>query len=155
MFTRRTFMVTLRTDYGLPLMVLVWTTIQYTPANNVPHGILRRLLSLNPWSPDAYANWTIIEHLNLHNKVSSISETMFFPLRFNFRVSDSIMWSSWCPPINWRHPTIYTNLEDGKPISTSEASPPDTKSDDESVAVVKKDGEAASSPSKALVSSIS
>ncbi|KAI3898934.1 hypothetical protein MKW92_030231 [Papaver armeniacum] len=130
-------MVTLRTDYGLPLMVLVWTAIQYIPANNVPHGILRRLLSLNPWSPGAYANWTIIEVY-------------------------SIMWSSWCPPIKWRHPTIYTNCldtfkkhQDGKLISTSEASLPDTKSDNESVAVVKKDGEAASSPAKAPVSSIS
>ncbi|RZC58284.1 hypothetical protein C5167_005587 [Papaver somniferum] len=132
MFTRRTFMVTLRTDYGLPLMVLVWTAIQYIPANNVPHGILRRLLSLNPWSPGAYANWTVIEHLNLHSKASSISENHVFSIT----ISDSIMWSSWCPPIKWRHPTIYTNclatlkkhqVEDGKPISTSEASPPDTK----------------------------
>ncbi|KAK4362464.1 hypothetical protein RND71_017705 [Anisodus tanguticus] len=48
-------------DYGVPLMVLVWTGVSYIPANDVPQGIPRRLFSPNPWSPGAYSNWTVIK----------------------------------------------------------------------------------------------
>lgn len=50
-------------DYGVPLMVLVWTAISYIPANDVPKGIPRRLVSPNPWSPHAYSNWTVIKDM--------------------------------------------------------------------------------------------
>ncbi|KAF4370044.1 hypothetical protein G4B88_028321 [Cannabis sativa] len=46
-------------DYGVPLMVLVWTAVSYIPSSNVPKGIPRRLFSPNPWSPGAYDNWTV------------------------------------------------------------------------------------------------
>lgn len=48
-------------DYGVPLMVLVWTAVSYIPANDVPKGIPRRLFSPNPWSHGAYSNWTVIK----------------------------------------------------------------------------------------------
>ncbi|XVE77511.1 hypothetical protein DITRI_Ditri13aG0068800 [Diplodiscus trichospermus] len=50
-------------DYGVPLMVLVWTAVSYTPAGSVPKGIPRRLFSPNPWSPGAYENWTVIKDM--------------------------------------------------------------------------------------------
>ncbi|KAG7019816.1 putative boron transporter 2 [Cucurbita argyrosperma subsp. argyrosperma] len=50
-------------DYGVPLMVLVWTALSYIPVNNVPHGIPRRLFSPNPWSQGAYSNWTVIKEM--------------------------------------------------------------------------------------------
>ncbi|KAF9667875.1 hypothetical protein SADUNF_Sadunf15G0068700 [Salix dunnii] len=50
-------------DYGVPLMVLVWTAISYIPGNNVPRGIPRRLFSPNPWSSGAYSNWTVIKEM--------------------------------------------------------------------------------------------
>ncbi|KAL2661069.1 hypothetical protein GLYMA_03G222300v4 [Glycine max] len=50
-------------DYGVPLMVLVWTGVSYMPAGSVPHGIPRRLFSPNPWSPGAYENWTVIKDM--------------------------------------------------------------------------------------------
>lgn len=50
-------------DYGVPLMVLVWTGVSYMPAGGVPRGIPRRLLSPNPWSPGAYQNWTVIKDM--------------------------------------------------------------------------------------------
>lgn len=50
-------------DYGVPLMVLVWTAISYIPSNDVPKGIPRRLFSPNPWSPGAYSNWTVIKQM--------------------------------------------------------------------------------------------
>ncbi|RWW58744.1 hypothetical protein BHE74_00034363 [Ensete ventricosum] len=51
------------TDYGVPLMVLVWTGVSYMPTSSVPKGIPRRLFSPNPWSPGAYENWTVIKGL--------------------------------------------------------------------------------------------
>lgn len=50
-------------DYGVPLMVLVWTATSYIPSKSVPHGIPRRLFSPNPWSPGAYENWTVIKDM--------------------------------------------------------------------------------------------
>ncbi|XP_047316836.1 boron transporter 1-like [Impatiens glandulifera] len=50
-------------DYGVPLMVLVWTAISYVPVNSVPKGIPRRLFSPNPWSPGAYSNWTVVKEM--------------------------------------------------------------------------------------------
>lgn len=46
-------------DYGVPLMVLVWTGISYVSAGHVPEGIPRRLFSPNPWSSGAAKNWTV------------------------------------------------------------------------------------------------
>lgn len=50
-------------DYGVPLMVLVWTGVSYSSASHVPNGIPRRLFSPNPWSPNAYANWTVVKEM--------------------------------------------------------------------------------------------
>lgn len=50
-------------DYGVPLMVLVWTAVSYIPVNDVPKGLPRRLFSPNPWSPGAYSNWTVIKEM--------------------------------------------------------------------------------------------
>lgn len=50
-------------DYGVPLMVLVWTAVSYIPARSVPEGIPRRLFSPNPWSQGAYENWTVIKDM--------------------------------------------------------------------------------------------
>lgn len=52
-------------DYGVPLMVLIWSAISYIPAGSgsVPKEIPRRLFSPNPWSPGAYENWTVIKDM--------------------------------------------------------------------------------------------
>ncbi|KAE9587402.1 putative bicarbonate transporter [Lupinus albus] len=50
-------------DYGVPLLILVWTAVSYIPTNQVPRGIPRRLFSPNPWSPGAYSNWTVIKEM--------------------------------------------------------------------------------------------
>jgi uncharacterized protein YbjT (DUF2867 family) len=55
-------------DYGVPLMILVWTAVSYIPVNEVPRGVPRRLFSPNPWSPGAYSNWTVVKViLIMHN----------------------------------------------------------------------------------------
>lgn len=48
-------------DYGVPLMVVVWTAISYAPYRSVPPGIPRRLFTPNPWDPKATTHWTIVQ----------------------------------------------------------------------------------------------
>lgn len=48
-------------DYGVPLMVLIWTAVSYIPSQSVPNGVPRRLFSPNPWSLGAYENWTVMK----------------------------------------------------------------------------------------------
>lgn len=50
-------------DYGVPLMVLVWTGVSYMPSGSIPKRIPRRLFSPNPWSPGAYENWTVVKDM--------------------------------------------------------------------------------------------
>ncbi|XP_010546941.1 PREDICTED: probable boron transporter 3 [Tarenaya hassleriana] len=50
-------------DYGVPLMVVVWTAVSYIPGRSVPQGIPRRLFSPNPWSPGAFENWTVLKDM--------------------------------------------------------------------------------------------
>ncbi|KAK6924847.1 Bicarbonate transporter-like, transmembrane domain [Dillenia turbinata] len=50
-------------DYGVPLMVLIWTAVSYIPAKDVPRGIPRRIRTPNPWSPGAYSNWTVVKDM--------------------------------------------------------------------------------------------
>ncbi|KAG5055948.1 hypothetical protein JHK85_008458 [Glycine max] len=76
-------------DYGVPLMVLVWTGVSYMPAGSVPHGIPRRLFSPNPWSPGAYENWTVIKASTMiavlyyfdHSVASQLAQQKEFNLR--------------------------------------------------------------------------
>jgi hypothetical protein len=55
-------------DYGVPLMVLIWTALSYSSSKNVPPGIPRRLFSPNPWSHSASRNWTVIKARHLYLK---------------------------------------------------------------------------------------
>lgn len=50
-------------DYGVPLMVLIWTGVSYIPSGSIPEAIPRRLSSPNPWSSGAYENWTVIKEM--------------------------------------------------------------------------------------------
>ncbi|GAU11325.1 hypothetical protein TSUD_343160 [Trifolium subterraneum] len=59
-------------DYGVPLMVLVWTGVSYIPTASVPHGIPRRLFSPNPWTPGAYDNWTVVKASNLLQDMGNV-----------------------------------------------------------------------------------
>ncbi|THG12315.1 hypothetical protein TEA_001502 [Camellia sinensis var. sinensis] len=71
-------------DYGVPLMVIIWTAVSYIPSGNVPKGIPRRLFSPNPWSPGAYANWTVIKALLYyfdHSVASQLAQQKEFNLR--------------------------------------------------------------------------
>ncbi|CAH1442314.1 unnamed protein product [Lactuca virosa] len=50
-------------DYGVPLMVLVWTAISYIKPRDVPPGVPRRLFCPLPWEPGSLSHWTVIKDM--------------------------------------------------------------------------------------------
>ncbi|KAI3972221.1 hypothetical protein MKX01_011773 [Papaver californicum] len=50
-------------DYGVPLMVLVWTAMSFTIPKEVPSGVPRRLFTPLPWEPASLYHWTVIKDM--------------------------------------------------------------------------------------------
>ncbi|KAJ0794363.1 putative bicarbonate transporter [Helianthus annuus] len=48
-------------DYGVPLMVVVWTAISYAKPTEVPRDVPRRLFCPLPWEPGSLSHWTVIK----------------------------------------------------------------------------------------------
>ncbi|GLT66107.1 hypothetical protein SLA2020_384960 [Shorea laevis] len=96
-------------DFGVPLMVLVWTAVSYIPVKCVPEGIPRRLSSPDPWSPSSSKNWTVIKDmLNVPNSYivgAFIPATMLAVLYyFDHNVSSQLAQQK---EFNLRKPSSY------------------------------------------------
>ncbi|KAH7414998.1 hypothetical protein KP509_14G022700 [Ceratopteris richardii] len=50
-------------DYGVPMLVLIWSAISFAPSPHVPEGIPRRLSSLSPWDKDATKSWRVVKSM--------------------------------------------------------------------------------------------
>ncbi|KDP37147.1 hypothetical protein JCGZ_06203 [Jatropha curcas] len=50
-------------DYGVPLMVVVWTSLSFSTPSKVPSGVPRRLFSPLPWESASLRHWTVIEDM--------------------------------------------------------------------------------------------
>uniref|UniRef100_A0A453EAI2 Bicarbonate transporter-like transmembrane domain-containing protein n=1 Tax=Aegilops tauschii subsp. strangulata TaxID=200361 RepID=A0A453EAI2_AEGTS len=50
-------------DYGVPLMVIVWTAFSFTLPSKVPSGVPRRLFSPLPWESISLRHWTVAKDL--------------------------------------------------------------------------------------------
>ncbi|KAK9666306.1 hypothetical protein RND81_14G176000 [Saponaria officinalis] len=50
-------------EFGVPLMVFVWTAISYVIPSEVPPGVPRRLFSPQPWDSDSLHPWTIAKKM--------------------------------------------------------------------------------------------
>ncbi|WCJ40630.1 HCO3- transporter family [Euphorbia peplus] len=50
-------------DYGVPLMVIVWTALSYSVPSKVPSGVPRRLFSPLPWDSASLHHWTVIKDM--------------------------------------------------------------------------------------------
>ncbi|KAL4366304.1 hypothetical protein GQ457_05G035110 [Hibiscus cannabinus] len=48
-------------DYGVPLMVVVWTAMSFSVPSKVPSGVPRRLFSPMPWESASLQHWTVIK----------------------------------------------------------------------------------------------
>ncbi|XP_065865175.1 boron transporter 4-like [Euphorbia lathyris] len=50
-------------DYGVPLMVIVWTTLSFSVPSKVPSGVPRRLFSPLPWESASLHHWTVLKDM--------------------------------------------------------------------------------------------
>ncbi|KAJ8560688.1 hypothetical protein K7X08_022548 [Anisodus acutangulus] len=48
-------------DYGVPLVVLVWSALSYSVPSKVPSEVPRRLFSPLPWESASSHHWTVIQ----------------------------------------------------------------------------------------------
>uniref|UniRef100_A0A7C9D1M6 Bicarbonate transporter-like transmembrane domain-containing protein n=1 Tax=Opuntia streptacantha TaxID=393608 RepID=A0A7C9D1M6_OPUST len=50
-------------DYGVPLLVVVWTLLSFSVPSGVPSGVPRRLLSPLPWDSASLNHWTVAKDM--------------------------------------------------------------------------------------------
>ncbi|RWW79876.1 hypothetical protein BHE74_00011817 [Ensete ventricosum] len=50
-------------DYGVPLMVLLWTAMSYAVPSKVPSGVPRKLFSPLPWEAKSLYHWTVAKDM--------------------------------------------------------------------------------------------
>ncbi|GFP99693.1 boron transporter 4 [Phtheirospermum japonicum] len=51
------------TDYGVPLMVVIWTAMSFSIPIQVPFGVPKRLFSPLPWESPSLHHWTVINDM--------------------------------------------------------------------------------------------
>lgn len=51
-------------DYGVPVMVVLWTALSYAIPREVPTGVPRRLFSPLPWEPKSLHHWTVVKDMS-------------------------------------------------------------------------------------------
>ncbi|KAL3618342.1 Boron transporter 4 [Castilleja foliolosa] len=50
-------------DYGVPLMVVIWTLMSFSIPIQVPSGVPRRLFTPLPWDSSSLHHWTVIQDM--------------------------------------------------------------------------------------------
>ncbi|GFY99798.1 HCO3- transporter family [Actinidia rufa] len=50
-------------DYGVPLMVLVWSALSFSVPSKIPAGVPRRLFSPLPWESASLHHWTVVKDM--------------------------------------------------------------------------------------------
>ncbi|EPS73271.1 hypothetical protein M569_01481, partial [Genlisea aurea] len=50
-------------DYGVPLMVVVWTALSYSVPGSIPSGVPRRLIGPLPWERSSLQHWTVTQDM--------------------------------------------------------------------------------------------
>ncbi|XP_074289686.1 putative boron transporter 7 [Silene latifolia] len=50
-------------DYGVPILVILWTALSYATPNKLPPGVPRRLDVPSPWDPASLSHWTVFKDL--------------------------------------------------------------------------------------------
>ncbi|CAH1443413.1 unnamed protein product [Lactuca virosa] len=50
-------------DYGVPLMIIVWTAVSFSVPNKLPSGVPRRLFSPLLWESESTYHWTVIKDM--------------------------------------------------------------------------------------------
>lgn len=54
-------------DYGVPLMVVVWTALSFSVPSKVPSGVPRRLYSPLAWESASLHHWSVVQVNSVFN----------------------------------------------------------------------------------------
>ncbi|AQL09803.1 Boron transporter 4 [Zea mays] len=97
-------------DYGVPLMVILWTSLSYSLPSRIPSGVPRRLFTPLPWEPKSLQHWTVAKDLfsvpTVHIFLAIVPATMVAGLSFfDHSVASQMNLDLWCgllgiPPSN-------------------------------------------------------
>lgn len=55
-------------DYGVPLMVLLWTALSFSMPREIPKGVPRRLFSPLPWESTSVGHWSVIKVITVNGE---------------------------------------------------------------------------------------
>ncbi|KAE8671247.1 putative boron transporter 5 [Hibiscus syriacus] len=128
-------------DYGVPLMVLIWTALSYIPTGEFrkESHVVSSARILSPghakcsgvYIIGAFIPATMIAVLYYfdHSVASQLAQQKEFNLRkpscyhydLPFGIPDIVMWSHWCPSGKWGHSTISNAYQE---LGNSEAPDP-------------------------------
>nr|XP_043614477.1 boron transporter 4-like [Erigeron canadensis] len=50
-------------DYGVPLMVVLWTMLSFSVPSTIPSGVPRRLFSPLPWESESTYHWRVVKDM--------------------------------------------------------------------------------------------
>ena len=64
-------------DYGVPLMVVIWTAISLSVPSGVPKGVPRRLYSPLAWQSASVYHWTVVKVIMLHAIILPFSDRLY------------------------------------------------------------------------------
>lgn len=60
------FFRTFIADYGVPVMIVLWTALSYSVPHRLPSGLPRRLIGALPWESESLHHWTVVKVLIRH-----------------------------------------------------------------------------------------
>lgn len=66
------FMRSFIADYGVPLMVVLWTALSYGVPKKVPSDVPRRLVASLPWDSESLYHWTVVKVVKIDNVCMNI-----------------------------------------------------------------------------------
>uniref|UniRef100_A0A804NBE6 Bicarbonate transporter-like transmembrane domain-containing protein n=1 Tax=Zea mays TaxID=4577 RepID=A0A804NBE6_MAIZE len=96
-------------DYGVPLMVILWTSLSYSLPSRIPSGVPRRLFTPLPWEPKSLQHWTVAKDLfsvpTVHIFLAIVPATMVAGLYFFDHTVASQM--SQQKEFNLKNPSAY------------------------------------------------
>lgn len=64
-------------DYGVPLMVILWTSLSYSLPSRIPSGVPRRLFTPLPWEPKSLQHWTVAKVIRQFVTMTSGSSAFY------------------------------------------------------------------------------
>ena len=87
-------------DYGVPLLVVVWTGLSYAVPTGVPEGVPRRLVSPMPWQSESMYHWTVVKVITCaitNNLFMATNLGMSYFVSMNMNLNSVVFVGCVCP----------------------------------------------------------